>query len=95
MAADDTLSIRDATLADAADVRAIYARSVETACASYETVAPGIDEMRRRMTALLDAGYPYLVAEFDARLPGRRRPAAARRHVTCRGDGDLRPPDGT
>ena len=70
MAADDTLSIRDATLADAADVRAIYARSVETACASYETVAPGIDEMRRRMTALMDAGYPYLVAEFDGAFAG-------------------------
>ena len=70
MAADDAVSIRDATAADAADVRAIYARSVETACASYETVAPDVDEMRRRMTALIDAGYPYLIAEVGGAFAG-------------------------
>lgn len=70
MAADDIHSIRDASPADAADVRAIYAHSVETACASYETVAPDVEEMRRRMTALMDAGYPYLVAEIDGTFAG-------------------------
>jgi L-amino acid N-acyltransferase YncA len=70
MAADDDVSIRDATPSDAAHVQAIYARSVETACASYETVAPDVDEMRRRMTALIEAGYPYLVAEVDGAFAG-------------------------
>lgn len=70
MAADGICSIRDATPADAADVRAIDAHAVETACASYETVAPDVDEMRRRMAALIDAGYPYLVAEFDGTFAG-------------------------
>jgi len=70
MRADDDLSIRDATPADAADVQAVYARSVETACASYETVAPDVDEMRRRMTTLIEAGYPYLIADIGGVFAG-------------------------
>ncbi|MEQ1511735.1 MAG: N-acetyltransferase family protein [Lysobacteraceae bacterium] len=64
------LSIRNATLDDAADVRALYAHEVATACASYEYEPPHTDEIRRRMSAILDAGYPWLIAEVDGGFAG-------------------------
>jgi L-amino acid N-acyltransferase YncA len=64
------LSIRDANLDDAGAIRALYAHEVETAFASYEYDAPGIDEMCRRMTATIDAGYPWLIAQIDNDFAG-------------------------
>jgi L-amino acid N-acyltransferase YncA len=64
------LSIRDANLDDAEAIRALYAHEVETAFASYEYEAPGIDEMRRRMTAAVGAGYPWLIAQIDNDFAG-------------------------
>ena len=37
---------------------------------TYEYDAPDSAEMARRMQAVLDADYPYLVAEHDGRLAG-------------------------
>jgi L-amino acid N-acyltransferase YncA len=65
-----TLSIRDANLDDAEAVRALYAHEVETAFASYEYEPPDLDEMRRRMTAITDAGYPWLIADIDGDFAG-------------------------
>jgi len=56
------MSIRSATLADAAAIQAIYAHHVLHGLASFETEAPTLAEMRARMTQLLEAGYPWLVA---------------------------------
>jgi L-amino acid N-acyltransferase YncA len=55
--------IRDATPADLAEITRIYADSVLNGVASYELVAPDEAEMERRMSAIRDSGYPYLVAE--------------------------------
>lgn len=65
-----TLSIRDAILGDAEAVSALYAHEVETAFASYEYEPPDLDEMRRRMVAIADAGYPWLIAEIDGGFAG-------------------------
>jgi L-amino acid N-acyltransferase YncA len=65
-----SLSIRSASSVDAAAVRALYAHEVETAFASYEYEPPDTDEMRRRMAAILDAGYPWLIAEHDGGFAG-------------------------
>lgn len=55
--------IRDATPADLPEITRIYADSVLNGVASYELVAPDEAEMERRMSAIRDSGYPYLVAE--------------------------------
>lgn len=55
--------IRDATPADLPEITRIYADSVLNGVASYELLAPDEAEMERRMSAIRDSGYPYLVAE--------------------------------
>lgn len=57
--------IRDARSEDADAVRALYAHEVAHAFASYEYVPPDLDEMRRRMAAIREAGHPWLIAEID------------------------------
>jgi len=54
--------LRDATPADLTDITRIYTDSVLNGVASYELVAPDEAEMARRMTAITDNGYPYLIA---------------------------------
>ncbi|SOE16859.1 phosphinothricin acetyltransferase [Hoeflea halophila] len=54
--------LRDATPADLADIARIYSDSVLNGVASYELVAPDEAEMGRRMTAIIENGYPYLIA---------------------------------
>jgi len=77
-----TLSIRPATAADIPAITRIYAHAVRHGTASFELEAPDEAEMTRRQRALLDAGYPYLVAEIDGSVAGyayagpyRTRPA--------------------
>ena len=60
------LSIRSATAADIPAITRIYGDAVRHGTASFELETPDEAEMMRRMRALLDAGYPYLVAETDA-----------------------------
>jgi len=57
--------IRDATSADLPEITRIYTDSVLNGVASYELVAPDEAEMGRRMAAIKDSGYPYLIAEAD------------------------------
>jgi phosphinothricin acetyltransferase len=57
-------SIRLATAADAAAVRAIYGPVIETTAISFELVVPSEDEMAARITSRQPA-YPWLVAEGD------------------------------
>jgi L-amino acid N-acyltransferase YncA len=76
-----TLTIRPAAAHDVAAIAAIYAHAVLHGTASFELEPPGESEMARRMQALLDGGYPYLVAEADGVVgyayagPYRTRPA--------------------
>lgn len=74
--------IRPATPADIPAVTRIYAHAVRHGTASFELDPPDETEMARRLTALVEAGYPYLVAERDGMIAGyanagpyRSRPA--------------------
>jgi phosphinothricin acetyltransferase len=75
-------AIRPAIPADLAAVTAIYDHAVRHGTASFELEPPDASEMARRRLALVDAGYPYLVAEIDGAIAGyayagpyRSRPA--------------------
>lgn len=64
------LIIRAATLDDAPFIHGIYSDSVLHGTASWELEPPDADEMRRRMGAVLEAGYPYFVAEHAGGIAG-------------------------
>jgi L-amino acid N-acyltransferase YncA len=64
------VAIRPATEADVPAITRIYAHSVRTGTASFELEPPTEIEMARRMQALLDGGYPYLIAEIDGEVAG-------------------------
>jgi phosphinothricin acetyltransferase len=77
-----SISIRRATPADIPAITGIYGHAVRHGTASFEFDAPDEAEMTRRMRGLLDAGYPYLVAEDGGAIlgyayagPYRTRPA--------------------
>jgi phosphinothricin acetyltransferase len=65
-----TVSIRPATSADIPAITRIYAEAVTHGTASFELVAPDEAEMTRRLSALLDGGYPYIVAEIGGAVAG-------------------------
>jgi L-amino acid N-acyltransferase YncA len=76
------LSIRPAVAADIAAITRIYAHAVEHGTATFEIEPPDEAEMARRLQALLQNGYPYLVAERAGSIAGyayagayRARPA--------------------
>ncbi len=64
------LSLRPSTLADIPAITAIYSHAVRHGTASFELEPPDEAEMTLRHGALLDAGYPYLVAERDGAVVG-------------------------
>ncbi len=77
-----SLPIRAATAADIPAITKIYDHAVRYGTASFELEPPDEAEMMRRYKALMDGGYPYLVAEIDDRVAGyayagpyRARPA--------------------
>jgi len=74
--------IRAATPADIAPITRIYAHAVRYGTASFELEAPDDAEMARRQRALIEGGYPYLVADVGGEIAGyayagpyRTRPA--------------------
>ena len=76
------LTIRPAGAADIPAITRIYAHAVLYGSASFELEPPDEAEMARRHRALVDGGYPYLVAERDGAVVGyayagpyRARPA--------------------
>jgi L-amino acid N-acyltransferase YncA len=82
MRAMSSVSIRPATPADVPAITRIYAHAVMHGTATFELEPPDEAEMARRMTALFEAGFPYLVAEIGGALAGyayanhyRTRPA--------------------
>jgi phosphinothricin acetyltransferase len=64
------VSIRPATPTDIPAITRIYAHAVKRGTASFELEPPDEAEMARRQRTLLDAGYPYIVAEIDHALAG-------------------------
>ncbi len=78
----DALMIRRCRPGDLPAITAIYAHSVETGTASFETEAPDETEIRRRWSVLMEKNYPYFVAELGGEVcgyayagPYRTRPA--------------------
>jgi L-amino acid N-acyltransferase YncA len=76
------ISIRPAKTSDIPAITRIYAPAVEHGTASFELDAPDETEMARRLTDLMGAGFPYIVAAIDGALAGyayagpfRTRPA--------------------
>ena len=77
-----SIFIRPSSESDLDAITAIYADAVTHGTASFELDAPDVAEMTRRRAAILEGGYPYLVAEKDGALLGyayagayRTRPA--------------------
>ncbi|MDA7946497.1 MAG: GNAT family N-acetyltransferase [Hyphomicrobiaceae bacterium] len=65
-----TLKIRKSTNADIPRITEIYARSVREETASFELIEPNETEMAKRRKALLEEGYPHLVAEVNGHVVG-------------------------
>lgn len=63
----------------------IYGQAVRTGTASFELEPPARDEMVRRRQALLDGGYPYLVAEVAGQVLGYAYASAYRARPAYRG----------
>ncbi|MFN3745842.1 MAG: GNAT family N-acetyltransferase [Hyphomicrobiaceae bacterium] len=77
-----SLNVRPVRETDIPAIVDIYAHAVLHGVASFEIEPPDAAEMVRRLRAVVDGGYPYLVAEKDNRVLGyayasayRARPA--------------------
>jgi phosphinothricin acetyltransferase len=62
--------LRDAIPDDVPAIQAIYAHHVQHGRASFEEVAPSVDDMRLRFAEVLKKGLPYVVAERDGEILG-------------------------
>src|SRR5579872_5677424 len=74
--------IRPATEADVPFIAEIYGHAVRYGTATFELTPPDLAEMTRRFRALMDGGFPYLVAVLEGEVigyayagPYRPRPA--------------------
>lgn len=63
-------SLRTATEADAPAIAGIYAHHVKNGTASFETEAPDMAEIMRRMKDISSKNLPYFVAELDGMVVG-------------------------
>ncbi|HYW63956.1 MAG TPA: GNAT family N-acetyltransferase, partial [Bradyrhizobium sp.] len=64
------LEIRPAAEADLSAITDIYEHAVRYGTATFELVPPDLAEMTRRFRALVDGGFPYLVAVRESRAVG-------------------------
>ena len=64
------LEIRPATVADLPFITEIYEHAVRYGTATFELIPPDLAEMKRRFGALMDGGFPYLVATLDGSVAG-------------------------
>jgi L-amino acid N-acyltransferase YncA len=78
----DEVTLRPVEAGDIASIGRIYREAVLNGAASFEINPPGDHEMARRMAALVDGGFPYVVAACGADVlgyayagPYRTRPA--------------------
>ena len=65
-----SLEIRPTVAADLPFVTAIYDHAVRFGTATFELIPPDLTEMTRRFDALMDGGFPYLVAALEGRVVG-------------------------
>ncbi|MEG3619761.1 N-acetyltransferase family protein [Magnetovibrio sp. PR-2] len=80
------ITIRNARPEDAKAVHRIYAHHVETGKASFEEMAPSVEEITERRQKIINAGAPYIVAEWNGTVhgfayAGSFRPRSAYRHT--------------
>lgn len=59
------MHIRPATLADVEAITAIYGHNALHGTGTFEEAAPSIEDMTQRMGKVLDAGWPWIVAEDE------------------------------
>jgi len=64
------LEIRPAIAADLPAITEIYDNEVRFGTATFELIPPDMAEMTRRFDALMDGGFPYLVATLEGRVAG-------------------------
>ena len=76
--------VRPAAASDSAAIAAIYDHHVRNGTASFDSEGPPADEWARKIAALAERGWPFLVAERDGAVAGyayvtqfRDRPAYA------------------
>ena len=62
--------VRPAAAQDLPAIQSIYAHHVLHGLASFEEVAPPLEEMRRRYEDVTKQGFPYLVAEEKGEILG-------------------------
>ena len=62
--------MRPAASQDLTAIQAIYAHHVHNGLASFEEVAPSLEEMRQRYDAISGRGLPYLVADLEGTVAG-------------------------
>ncbi|HKO72640.1 MAG TPA: GNAT family N-acetyltransferase [Bradyrhizobium sp.] len=65
-----SLEIRPTTAADLPSITEIYEHAVRFGTATFELIPPDLPEMTRRFRALMDGGFPYLVATLDGSVAG-------------------------
>src|SRR5947209_3519089 len=65
-----SLEIRSTSVADLPFITKIYGDAVRFGTATFELIPPDLAEMTRRFGALMDGGFPYLVAAIDGRVVG-------------------------
>jgi L-amino acid N-acyltransferase YncA len=64
------LEIRPAVAADLPFITGIYEHAVRYGTATFELIPPDLAEMTRRFAALMEGGFPYLVACLEGRVVG-------------------------
>jgi L-amino acid N-acyltransferase YncA len=65
-----SVTVRRAEVRDLTGIHAIYAHAVTHGTASFELEPPPLAEMHKRFAAIVDGGFPYLVAEGEGRVLG-------------------------
>ena len=65
-----SLEIRPTIAADLPFITGIYDHAVRFGTATFELTPPDLAEMTRRFDALMDGGFPYLVALLEGRVIG-------------------------
>jgi phosphinothricin acetyltransferase len=65
-----SLEIRPTIAADLPAITEIYDHAVRYGTATFELIPPDLTEMTRRFDALMEGGFPYLVAVLDGRVVG-------------------------
>ena len=65
-----TIVVRPSKAGDIAAIAKIYGFHVLNGLASFEVMAPSVDEMAKRRADVVGRNFPYLVAEAEGRVVG-------------------------